>query len=464
MSEKPRIGVVGLMTEVYRNWPDVQKKLESWAKEVCKRMDAFGDVSYSGYCDTREEVEKAVRSFEEEGRDLLIAFPIAYSPSLIALSALKETRLPIVVLNTQILNHWPSTVSPECFGDNQAPTGVFDLTNALVRAQVSFDIVSGQDEDPAMYNELKEWARVAKALKRIRKTKVGIIGYPMQDSGDFAVDHLQFISQLGVSVWNINMAEMAALTEKAPEKEIEASMEWDREHFDVDDSLDQDAHRASARLEWACRELVKKYDLSSLTFHFDAMAADGRFETLPMVGISKLLSQGVGFGGEGDVTSAALVSICNQLCDEVDFFESWGMDFKEGGVLKNHMGEGNIALARKDRKVRLTKAPFGLGENVSYNVVPGYTLKEGDATFVNLTTSPSGCMRIIAAEGRVPDFPPIKGIDTPHGKFLTATPFPEFLRRYAKAGGTHHGALMYGHMAGLLEKTAYLLGIEFEEV
>lgn len=457
---KPRIAVLGLMTDVYRSWPDIQDRMEKWAETIFKNMRKFAKVTFSGVCDTRPLVDEAMEKIEKERPDLLIPFSMTYSPSLYTLSALKRTRLPILVLNTQILNRWDSDAAADCFTDNEAPTGVFDLTNALVRSGIPFEIVSGYSEDPDLYREIAEWAEAAAAVRDASGMRIGMIGYPMRGSGDFAVDHAAFMAQLGIEVLHINLTEAADLLKNAPAKEVTAFMEEDKKRFVVHPSLDKDSHRESAGLEWAFRRLVETYGLAGITFHFEAMANDGRFKTLPMVGISKLLAEGTGFGGEGDVTSTALTAILNRLCPEVDFFESWGMDFEGGGILKNHMGEGNLSLARPDLPIRLTRTPFSFG-NVTYTVVPGFTLKEGEATLANLSVDCSGRIKIVAAEGRVPDFKPIGGIDTPHGKFMPDMDFKAYLRAYAHAGGTHHGALAYGRRAGLIEKYCRMANIGF---
>ncbi|TFG58328.1 MAG: hypothetical protein E4H36_15485, partial [Spirochaetales bacterium] len=156
-------------------------------------------------------------------------------------------------------------------------------------------------------------------------------------------------------------------------------------------------------------------------------------------------------------------AILTHLAPEVDFFETWGMDFAGGAVLKNHMGEGNLALARPDMPIRLTRTSFSFG-NVAYTVVPGFTMKPGVTTFANLSVDSSGRFGVVAAEGQVPDFKPIKGIDTPHGKFKPAMDFKAFLRAYAQAGGTHHGAMVYGRRAELIEKYCRISGIGYQRL
>ncbi len=461
---RPNVGILATMTPVYRNIPSIQPKMEKWAGEIVEELERFCNVLMPGIFDSREAAEAALAEIERSDADLLIVFPITYAPSLMILPALQATRLPIVVLNTQILHRWDSDADPDCFIDNQAPTGVFDLTNVLVRQHIPFEIVNGHYKDDHLYREIAASAQAARAVKKIRSMNIGMLGYPMAGSGDFSVDYVSFLGDFGADVIPLDLREYHDVYKNAPEGEVTALIESDRRRFELDASVTDEGHRESAKMEWGLRELIKRYGLSGVTFHFDALSQDGRFVTLPMLAICKLLAEGIGFGGEGDVTSTAAVAAMAALSGEADFFEAWGMDFHAGGILKNHMGEGNIALAREDEPVRLVQAPFGIGGDVEYNLIPVFTLKSGEATFVNLTTGADGKIKLIAAEGEVPEFKPIKGIDSPHGKFLPDSGLERFLSGWAYAGGTHHGSLVYGTRAALIEKTARMLGIGFERV
>ena len=73
------------------------------------------------------------------------------------------------------------------------------------------------------------------------------------------------------------------------------------------------------------------------------------------------MAKGYGFAAEGDALTAALMSAAHWLLGETQFTEMYAMDFPRDAVLMSHMGEGNWALAREDRPVRLIKRPLGIG-------------------------------------------------------------------------------------------------------
>ena len=245
------------MTPVYRNISSIKPKMEKWAQKIVEELEKFCEVVFPGIFDSRETAEAALEEIEKAGADLLIVFPITYAPSLMVLPALKATRLPIVVLNTQILHRWDSDADPDCFIDNQAPTGVFDLTNVLVRQHVPFEIVNGHYRDEHLYREIAASAQAARAVKQIRSMNIGMLGYPMAGSGDFSVDYVSFLGDFGVDVVPLDLREFHDVYTNAPEDEVAASMENDRHRFELDASVTEEGHRESAKMEWGLRKLVK---------------------------------------------------------------------------------------------------------------------------------------------------------------------------------------------------------------
>jgi L-arabinose isomerase len=281
--------------------------------------------------------------------------------------------------------------------------------------------------------------------------------------GDLAVDHTLLLGQGGAEVIHVPVSEIATRAGSAPAAEVRRLMEEDRRQFEIDPELRPDEHELSSRLEHALRGIVRDYRLDAFTFHFKAVADDGRIGTLPVLGASKLLAEGIGYAGEGDVTCAALVAMMARLAGESEFFETWGLDFAGGALMKNHMGEGNFRLGRRDLPVRLLRAPIGLGDVVA-PAVPSLVMRPGEATLANLTTGRGGALKLTVCEGNVPEMTPVRGVLTPHGKFIPDVQLKEFLERFAYAGGSHHSALAYGRWSGSLQRLAWMMGWELETI
>jgi L-arabinose isomerase len=368
--------------------------------------------------------------------------------------------LPVLIFNTQqeyaITNDTESRTTTK----NHGMHGVQDLANVLLRSGRQFNILTGHYKDEKALAELGDWCDAARIATFMRSMRIGLLGYPMEQMGDFAVDETAFLSQIGVEVQRIPMKLVSEKAKGAQDEEIAKQMEWDRETFEPSEDVTPEIHEAGSRLEWAIRSIVQERDMHGFAAHFTAVAEDGRLDTLPFLAAAKLLGEGYGYGGEGDVTSAAAVTMMQKLAGKANFTEMFSMDFAGNSALMMHMGEGNWKLARKDRPVRLVKSTLGIADLRFPPVMLGFSLEPGDVTLVSLTTLANGKFKFIVTEGRVPDFPPITGFTRPHYKFSPDGDLCDFLTRFSMEGGSHHQALAYGRLTTKVEKIGKLMGIE----
>jgi len=415
-------------------------------------------------CNTREQVERAVAGFEAEDKDLILVVLLTYAPSHIALPALKRTRLPILIFNTQRLRAVTQETSSWVTTENHGMHGVQDLANVLLRAGRDFHIVTGHYEDERALAEVRSWCDAARAVRFLRNMRIGLIGYPMEGMGDFGIDQTAFLSQVGVQVHHIAMRAVAEKARAAPGEEVAAQMAQDRQRFKLQEDISEEEHEASSRLEWALRDILRERGLHGFAAHFMAASEEGWLDTLPFLASSKLLAEGYGFGGEGDVTSAAAVAMMAELASAANFTEMFTMDFDGNAALMMHMGEANWKMARKDEPIHLLRSALGLVDVRVEPLLLAFSLEPGEATLVSLTTLIDGRLRFVVTEGQVVDFPYIADLARPHYKFRPEDDLSDFLTRFSMAGGSHHQALAYGRWAGTVEKIVSLLGVECARV
>ena len=462
MSErkKAKVGLLGLMFELYDRIPELKPTMAKFAEELVETMSPFADVNFPDVCNTRSQVNEAVANFEADDVDLLMVVLLTYAPSHIALPALLKTKLPILVFNTQKAYSITAETTPEITLQNHGMHGVQDFANVLLRSKREFHIVTGHYQDKETLNQVRQWCSAARIASFLRQCRIGLVGYPMEQMGDFAIDETSFLAQAGVEVKHISTKRLSKEAENAPDKEIAKQMDFDRKQFEIDPKINKEEHEASLSLEWAIRKILKEEKMHGFAAHFIAIAEDGRLDTLPFIAASKLLGEGYGYGGEGDVTSAAAVAMMQELAGSANFTEMFTMDFGGNAVLMSHMGEGNWKLARGDLPVRLVHSTLGLVDLRITPLLLTFSLKPGKVTLVSLTTFANGQLKMIATEGEVLDFPPIKALSTPHYKFAPEGKLSDFLTHFSMEGGSHHQALAYGHFSDTIEKIAKLLNIE----
>jgi L-arabinose isomerase len=195
-----------------------------------------------------------------------------------------------------------------------------------------------------------------------------------------------------------------------------------------------------------------------------AFGDDERSSTLPFVAASRLMAEGVGFGGEGDLVGAAATTFFNWLHPPASFSEIFTIDFAGDSLFMSHMGEANVAMARTDQKVPLVARPVPITRTSDRQLALVTSFQPGPATFAALAAGPGGRWRIIAAVVQVEDYGPLPGFYVPHSKIRPNSGVRPFLTDYAKAGGPHHNAVCLGDARRRLRIAADLLGADYIEV
>jgi len=460
---QPRIGLLGLMLELYdRALPDLKPNRQEFGALIAHRLSAFARVTWGGIAVTREEVERRMEGFAADDVDLIAIVHLSYSPSLIALPALLRAQAPLVLFNTQQLAAITEDFTQEDMLHNHGMHGQQDLANTLVRMGKPFGVVTGHWEDAEALGELQDWAVAAATAKHLRRVRLGRIGSPFQDMGDFGLDETQFLAQVGPHVQQVSLGLLAELQEAADERAVTATVADYRQQYDVAMDLGEDELAASARAEVAMREAVRQLGLSGISIHYEALGHDPRFKALPFAAAARMMAEGIAFGGEGDVTSSAAVLMMHQLTGLSTFSEMFTMDPAGGTVFMSHFAESNPQMALRGHKIQMVRRDGWVGSGgVSASLA--FTMEPGPMTLVNLTVGRGGEFHVIAALGEAIDFL-VPGQPTPHFRFEPKTPLKWFLSRYLELGGSHHVALSPGDQMSRVSKCAQVMGLKLDVI
>ena len=130
-TQKAKVGLLGLMLDLYDLWPELKVAEAAFAQELAETLSPFAEVEFPGVCNSREQVDAAVRAFEAGGKDLILVVLLTYAPSHIALQPLIRTPLPVLIFNTQQLYQIDAGTSSDATTRNHGMHGVQDLTNVL---------------------------------------------------------------------------------------------------------------------------------------------------------------------------------------------------------------------------------------------------------------------------------------------------------------------------------------------
>jgi L-arabinose isomerase len=463
---RPKIGLLALTLELYESLaPEARRQREEWVRrELLPALERSVSVEFDGAVYRRGDIERAVRGFEAAGVDALLVVLLTYAPSQIALPALRSTRLPIVVWNTQELLAVDEMYSFDTMVANHGVHGTQDLANVLVRSGVPFHYVTSHVTDADGLRELNDFFAAAATVAGLRHCRLGLMGYPFPGMGDFAVDTTHLAATLGCTWEPLSVADYNRRAAEIPQHNVDELLEQYRDSYAIADDLTDTELAATARAELSLRTIVADRRLDALSFQFMALGEDEQTETLPFVAVSRMMADGIGFAGEGDIVGAAGTWFLNRLSGPASFSEIFTIDFAGNAVLLSHMGEANAALARKDRPVALVARETPITRTRSRQLVLVVPFQPGPATLSALSLGPQGRWRLIVSHMAIEDFGPISSLGVPHCKIRSRQDVRDWLTVYGRLGGPHHHAICSGDARGRLKMAAGLLNAEYCEV
>jgi len=457
--KKPKIGLLPLYLKLYdKTCSDRRPEIDRFYQIITAALKKKGlDVITTPLCRVKPEFKTAIKAFENAKVDALITLHLAYSPSLESSDALAATRLPVIVLDTTPAYAFGPNQDPAEIMYNHGIHGVQDMCNLLIRNGKFFKIEAGHWRKSDVLNRVTAWVKSAQLVSAMRSARVGRIGRAFKGMGDFAVPSKILKQTIGVVTVPCDLQAMRHLVGKIKNSELESEMAANKKQF-ITRGLNAATHRRTALVSLAVRRWIEEEKLTAFTVNFLSVDKASGLPTVPFLEASLAMARGLGYAGEGDVLTAALVGALASVYPDTTFTEMFCPDWKSNRIFLSHMGEMNIRLT--EGKPRLCAPPFPFTD-VDNPVKAVGRFRPGKAVFVNLAPSTGKKYRLIIAPGRMMA---VKGKDrmgdTIHGWFKPQAPVADFLADYSRIGGTHHAALVYGNCASEIAGFGEFMGWE----
>lgn len=460
----PRIAVLGTYLALYDTaYPGYRAQVLEIAARTLAPLQPDIQVTMTGIGTSPGETSVFLREAEAAQVDAVLVMSLGYTNSLAVARPLIETTLPLVFFNTQVIEKVTADFCDEDLLHNHGMQGVQDITCMLVRAGRSFGIVTGLVNQPETRAELLDELIAWRACHQIRRSHVALLGESMPGMGDAGYDWSEAERVFGMKSHALSPSLLAEAAREIPAWELEVARQQDLETFEIDPDLTLEDHLRSLRLEYGLRRIVEERQLAGFTLSFDTIARNPGIETIPFLGIIKLMGDGMAYGGEGDLFVTAGGAMAGRLCGDVTFTEMYTMDFENNAVLNSHMAECNWRMARKDRKPRLVRRQFSLAESAPFAFLH-FALEPGEVTLCDLTMTSDGRFHFITLECRVADFPATLGLDRPNFKLSFIRDIREVVTEYSRLGGSHHLNLVYGRQARRFRLLAQRFECEYSHI
>jgi L-arabinose isomerase len=463
-NRKPRIGIFGIMQELYDDMvPGITERQAGYAAELAEHLKDVADFIPGRPVKNRNDAEQVMRYLENSDLDGLLVVMLTYGPAMRVARLLSECRLPICLANIQPEPNVTPAWDMADMTYNQGVHGAQDTANAMVRAGVRFNVLTDDWRSDTFRVDVARWARAAAAVTAWKSLKVGIFGYAMNGMGDIRVDENALLRTLGPEILAIAPGDLYRGALAASADEVAEVIAFEDARFEIDPRLSTEEREDHVRMQVAIEHILVDRDLGAYSTHFDAIGEDGRFHRLPLAAASSLMAKGYGYGAEGDVLTSAIVAAGHTLIGDAHFTEMYAMDFPSDSILMSHMGEGNWKVARKDRPVRLIKRSLGIGR---LDDPPTFLFQyqPGPATLATLVSLEGERFRLVVAEGEVLDSQELPALEMPYGQFKPDTGVRACLNGWLRHGGPHHEVMNLGRHGESWRAFCELTGIEYVQV
>lgn len=431
----------------------VLNNVERHGKEVAEFFDGIKDlpvkIVFMGVMSSEEKITQACLAANTSSRCVgVIIWCHTFSPGQMWMAGLSQLQKPILHLHTQMDHEIPIGINMDYMNENQSAHGDREEGYALTELRKRRKIVVGHySEDPYVRASIQVWSRAALAWDNWQNLTVAKIGGKMRNVAVTECSPNLVKSKMGVTVADYGPADALRFIQKvSQERVIDQALDLYDEAFAVEERLasgsqDNDALLEAIKQTIGIRDFLESVNASAFTINFQNLPG---FSRLPFLAAQILMSEGYGYGAEGDARTAAMVYACKVmgmgLVGGASFMEHYVNSFSTGHVLGAHMGEVCPSLSALSSFIpECIIAHLGIGGKKP----PVRLIFDADAgPAINISlVEVNGALRLIANPVNIiepPDYP-----DLPVARALWQ-PVPDLKTEFTAwslLGGAHHTAL-----------------------
>ncbi|GAF80019.1 unnamed protein product, partial [marine sediment metagenome] len=297
---------------------DLRAALDKDARRLAQALEERFDVVYPGLVGNVADSEKTGRILREEQVDIALMYHASYLDDEMSLVFLDQLGgiFPVLFLS-QGLRRFSGddtlTDAGRTWGNNSA----VQITGTLKRMKpdLKYGFVFGGLVSPTAMNEIEEYARAARAVKKLAKSRIAI--FPHRSSAvpmyDTFPDETMMIAQTGVGIIYLYIQQLLDAMKEVSDKDTAALTEELYDKYEVIEPPKEEVILA-ARQAIALERVVRENNL-------DALAIDtgpGMIPytgMIPCVGMARLIDQGIVVAGEGDLSVSVSGIILQELAE-----------------------------------------------------------------------------------------------------------------------------------------------------
>ncbi len=396
----------------------------------------------------------------------VIAWMHTFSPAKMWIAGLKALQKPLLDLHTQFGRDIPwNSIDMDFMNLNQTAHGGREFGFITARMKKPRKVVVGFWEEDSVQKKIGVWARAAAAWWDAQGMKVARFGDNMRSVAVTEGDKVEAELRFGFSVNGYGVGDLVAVMKKVGDGEIDSLVSTYENEYEVVASMRRggikhQSLREAARIELGLRRFLTEGNFKAFTTTFEDLHG---LEQLPGLSVQRLMSDGYGFGAEGDWKTAALLrsvkTMSVGLHGGTSFMEdyTYHLDPLRKQVLGAHMLEICQSIAAD--KPRLEVHPLSIGGKADpprlvFNVPGGAAI---NATLVDMGSR----FRLIVNEVEtIPPEKPLPKLPVARALWIPKPNFETAVTAWILAGGAHHTVFSQSITTEYLEDYAEISGVE----
>jgi len=426
------------------------------------------DVVFKALLTTPDEITQLCLNANSDPKCAgLILWMHTFSPSKMWIRGLTALKKPFCHLHTQFNRDLPwSTIDMDFMNLNQAAHGDREAGFIHSRLRLGRKVVVGHWSDDEVQQRLGAWVRVARAWHDWQGAKFARFGDNMRQVAVTEGDKVAAEARFGFATNGYGIGDLVAKISDAgiDDRQIDQLCAEYQVRYSVAKELRKggkrhESLRYGARIEMGLRAFLEEGGFKGFTTTFEDLHG---LRQLPGLAVQRLMSEGYGFGAEGDWKTAALLRAMKVMGDGLpggtSFMEDYTYHLSPKGhqVLGSHMLEICETIAAT--KPSLEIHPLGIGGKedpvrLVFDAPAGRAL---NASLVDMGNR----FRLIVNEVTAVKTPKLPKLPVARAVWECQPDFKTACAAWIYAGGAHHTGYSYSVTTEMLEDFAEIAGIE----
>ena len=397
----------------------------------------------------------------------LITWMHTFSPAKMWIAGLKTLVKPFLHLHTQSNRDIPwDTIDMDFMNLNQSAHGDREFGFIATRMGKRRKIVVGHWQDEAVQKQIGDWTRVASAWADAQGAKIARFGDNMREVAVTEGDKVEAQIRLGYSVNGYGVGDLVKYVTEVSDKDVDQLIDRYFSDYIISKEAARGAEkhmnlRDGAKIELGLRRFLEDGGFKGFTTTFEDLHG---LKQLPGLSVQRLMSDGYGFGAEGDWKTAALVRsmkvMSAGLTGGTSFMEDYTYHMNAAGrkVLGAHMLEVCESIASE--RPRLEVHPLSIGGKADpprlvFNVAGGPAINASMIDVGNRFRLVVNEVNVVSPDKPLPKLPVARAVWVPNPNLQVAA------AAWILAGGAHHTGFSKALTAEFMEDYAEMAGVEY---